>query len=62
VDVENWTKNQSDLFGPGYRKPNGDPDINAYFTDTLSKNKALAEEQRTAALEAAGTWDGKASD
>lgn len=62
VAIGNWTKTQSDLFGPAYRKSNGNPDTVAYETDVLYRAKALADEQRQVETDVASAWDGKASD
>jgi tetratricopeptide (TPR) repeat protein len=62
VAIENWTKTQSDLFGPQYRRPNGNPDTYNYETAVVYRAQTLADEQRQVETDVASAWDGKASD
>jgi tetratricopeptide (TPR) repeat protein len=62
VSIEDWTKTQSDLFGPAYRRPDGNPDTYRYETAIVYRAQRLAEEQREVETDVAAAWDGKASD
>ncbi len=62
VDIEAWTKAQSDLFSSTYFKGSGNPDGAKFEADKLYRAANLAAEQRSIEAEVASAWDGKAAE